>query len=120
MLVSEFLEKSFYYIDSPDKWIQGRANNRDCTKFCSVGAISRVCDVYGAYRISEFRSLIAESIKTLTNAMDVPTRSTSIVVYNDHNTYETVREAWLRAIRMAKINEAESIQIPEVAEPALV
>ena len=107
---SEILKAAWALIDAPEKWCQGAFRTwrdwdmRDI-RYCSLGAVRKALAIE---RESDYYE-IPEADRAMRNAWNTLNGSCpgfpDIVYFNDRNSWEGVRDVWMRAIEFAENEE---------------
>lgn len=104
MNVKQLLGEAFRLIETEQRWCRGAvaktatglhclSRDLDAVQFCSLGALKRAqhnLNIDDGETFGEAVILLETKIS--------PDRSISLIDFNDHNDYETVRSLWLRVL----------------------
>lgn len=102
MKLSEFIRKSWGYIASPEKWIQG--DWHEGYRHCSLGALQQCgLDLVSAGEMTqaEYNAMYSRASEKLSNVASAKTGyPQSIMTYNDapHTTHGKLRLVWEAAV----------------------
>ena len=106
MKPSQILRKAKALIDSPEKWLKGsyaadehgnalQIDNQIACKFCSVGALQKICDDANVY----FGAMFYLGRET----------SNNVAIFNDTHTHAEVMAKWDEAIALAETDEKKDV-----------
>lgn len=106
---SEMLEDALSKIEDRRHWLKGKWAGKDRTNFCAVGAIRESVYQGPSHRRREADEIITEYFEMNKNAL---------IHFNDskNTTHDQLLGLFRKAIRKAKAQEGEVIEMPPVIE----